>query len=444
MTDTFGNNPVTVGTPVGTPVGTAYVPNTANGDLTPIEGIAINTDSGSPPRKSTAIRLGLKDGDNVTQGLIADPAVVGDNPGTVSSKLRGLTKIFNDVWDSVNHRLHVNVDNAVALGQATSVNSSPVVPASDHPTSQVASSDGLIQTKVGEQALWLYGSGGPVDTTGKPQQLSGDRLKSWQGKNPGTGTITTTVSGDANLVFSVAPKTIMPGQGIVLSGAATPEVVYVATSYVPSNTATTIPLQTTVVSAGQTTAKWDQFHPYGGNAAAGLTHFGVLPAIMMMQDAASGANGLSVVTNAAGDGAAKASTLFAQSGLFNGSFVDRARSNMDVVLLASAARTTTQTSADQVNYNARGIKVWLDVTVPGTGSVTLTINEKDPGSGKYLLLLSGIAVTTAITSRYVIYPGFTAAANVSLNDFLPRTFQIVVTANNANSITYSVGYSLIY
>lgn len=128
---------------------------------------------------------------------------------------------------------------------------------------------------------------------------------------------------------------------------------------------------------------------------------------------------------------------------FNGTTWERTRGNLDVTLLASAARTTTQTSADIVNYSGRGIKVTLDMTVVGTGSVTLTINYKDPASGKYILLLAGVAVITNITSIYTIYPGLPVTANVSVNDILPRTFQIVVTANNANSATYSVGYSII-
>jgi hypothetical protein len=37
----------------------------------------------------------------------------------------------------------------------------------------------------------------------------------------------------------------------------------------------------------------------------------------------------------------------------------------------------------------------------------------------------------------------TAAANVAASDLLPRTYQIVITANNANSATYSVGANLI-
>jgi hypothetical protein len=52
-------------------------------------------------------------------GSTTDPAVVGDNPGTVNSHLRGLDKITADVWDSVNHRLHVNVDNSASIGGGT-------------------------------------------------------------------------------------------------------------------------------------------------------------------------------------------------------------------------------------------------------------------------------------------------------------------------------------
>ena len=116
--------------------------------------------------------------------------------------------------------------------------------------------------------------------------------------------------------------------------------------------------------------------------------------------------------------------------------------NTGVTLLPSAARTTTQTSADLVNSNAKFVHVILDMTVVGTGSVTVTINGKDPASGKYYLLLAGAAVTTNVTNVYKVGPGLTAAANAAANDFVPAIFQIVVTANNANSATYSVGYNL--
>lgn len=113
----------------------------------------------------------------------------------------------------------------------------------------------------------------------------------------------------------------------------------------------------------------------------------------------------------------------------------------NIVLFASASRTTTQTTPDQINLFARGIILILDVTVPGTGSVTLTINMKDPVSGKYKLILAGAAVITQVTNIYTIYPGAVVTANVSANANLPKTWQAIVTANNANPVTYSLGAS---
>jgi len=85
--------------------------------------------------------------------------------------------------------------------------------------------------------------------------------------------------------------------------------------------------------------------------------------------------------------------------------------------------------------------VTLDVTTPGTGSITLEIDAKDSVSGKYVALLTGAAVTTTSTNIYVIHPELTAAANSIAKDVLPHTWAVKVTANNANSMTYSVGAS---
>jgi len=130
--------------------------------------------------------------------------------------------------------------------------------------------------------------------------------------------------------------------------------------------------------------------------------------------------------------------------LFNGTGWDKQRNNLDnITVLASAARTTTQTQADQTNYNHRGIMAVLDMTTVGTGSVTLEIDAKDPVSGKYIALLTGAAVVSNSTNIYTVYPGNTVTANVSASTVLPRTWRIKVTANNANSATYSVGAMLL-
>lgn len=112
---------------------------------------------------------------------------------------------------------------------------------------------------------------------------------------------------------------------------------------------------------------------------------------------------------------------------------------------AQAGVTTTFTSEDIANGYYRGVKVVLDVTVnAGTlGSVTLTIQGKDKTSGKYYTLLAGAAVVTVVTNVYTVFPGAPASTNISANDALPDVWRILVTSNNANPVTYTVGASLL-
>ena len=121
---------------------------------------------------------------------------------------------------------------------------------------------------------------------------------------------------------------------------------------------------------------------------------------------------------------------------------------IDVVLLHSASRTTSQNNTagvgDTLNPGYTGIRVILDMTVvTASPSVTLTIQGKDPASGKYYTLLAGAAVTTATTNVYTVAPNAPVTTNVSANAELPETFRINIVANNANAGTYSVGYTLL-
>lgn len=61
------------------------------------------TDVGS----DAPLPIQVGNGANVVEGLTTDTAVVTDANGTISGKLRGLVKIFADVWDSVNHAFGV-------------------------------------------------------------------------------------------------------------------------------------------------------------------------------------------------------------------------------------------------------------------------------------------------------------------------------------------------
>lgn len=144
------------------------------------------------------------------------------------------------------------------------------------------------------------------------------------------------------------------------------------------------------------------------------------------------------------DGAANptAPQVGADEQLFNGATWDRKRNNLQGTLFASQARTATETGADQTNYNGRGIHLILNVTsIMGAPSIVLKIEGKS-ASGVYYTLLEGLPVTATGTHIYKVMPWATPIANEASADLLPRTWRVVVTHGNADSITYSVDYAI--
>ena len=116
----------------------------------------------------------------------------------------------------------------------------------------------------------------------------------------------------------------------------------------------------------------------------------------------------------------------------------------NIQIAPSASRIATFTSPDIVVGLAAQIDAILDATVNagGAGSITLTINAKDPISGKYYPLLVGAAVITVVTNVYKIGRALTAAANSIVNSGVPGILQFVVTANNANPVTWSLSINV--
>lgn len=126
--------------------------------------------------------------------------------------------------------------------------------------------------------------------------------------------------------------------------------------------------------------------------------------------------------------------------IYNGSTLDRQRSNIDLTVLASAARTAATNSADIVTYNARFLRVVVNVTaVTGSASLTFTVKAKDVLSGVYTTILASAAVIATGTTELLIGPGLLAAANAVANAPLPRTFRVEVAVGTADSATYSIG-----
>lgn len=120
-----------------------------------------------------------------------------------------------------------------------------------------------------------------------------------------------------------------------------------------------------------------------------------------------------------------------------------AENNFNSYALESAARTATATSDDLTNSRHKGCHIIIDVTVDGGGSLTPKIQGKDSVSGKYYDILVGSAISAVGTTVLKVYPGLTASVNAIENDIVPSKFRIVVTAGDANSMTYSVGISLV-
>lgn len=117
--------------------------------------------------------------------------------------------------------------------------------------------------------------------------------------------------------------------------------------------------------------------------------------------------------------------------------------NVEGTALASAARTATTNSPDLANNFGKTILVIVNVTaITGEPSITIKVQGKDPASGAFYDLLSSASITAIGTYVLQVGAGLPETANQSANKPLPKTFRISVTHANADSITYSVGYSL--
>lgn len=118
--------------------------------------------------------------------------------------------------------------------------------------------------------------------------------------------------------------------------------------------------------------------------------------------------------------------------------------NEIITVLPSAARTASVNSDDYENMHCRGVKVVVDITaIAATPSLTVKIQGKDHVSGKYYDILASVALTATGTTVLTVYPGVTAATNVSVSDVLPRFWRVSVEAADADSATYSIGAVMI-
>lgn len=149
------------------------------------------------------------------------------------------------------------------------------------------------------------------------------------------------------------------------------------------------------------------------------------------------------------DGVTAGNVLEVLWGLYNGSTIDQMRGNQDnITLLASAAITSNSQSADQTNYNARGVKVFIKTGSFGASESTMVVNVqvKDPVNGTYYTVLSSPAAGLSASSTYIltVYPGITVTANVSASDVISRTWRVSWSASNWGTGGSTLGISCAY
>lgn len=112
------------------------------------------------------------------------------------------------------------------------------------------------------------------------------------------------------------------------------------------------------------------------------------------------------------------------------------------VILPSAARTATNTTALIKNPGYKGVWFYLKVVSGATVTdyINLRVNIYDPVGGGYVQYTSFVNQTAAGDGRFVIYPGASSAGSASgnMDAPLPAEFNISVIHATAASVTYSL------
>lgn len=119
---------------------------------------------------------------------------------------------------------------------------------------------------------------------------------------------------------------------------------------------------------------------------------------------------------------------------------------------ADGARTTTFSSADQSNPNAKGLFVHLRISaVPGGDTIKAKVATRN-AYGTGFALWESATIATAVNRAFVLYPGIdtTFPSGVPGTEVLetesiviPKTFTVSVMHSGTGAFTYDLSYSLI-
>ena len=115
-------------------------------------------------------------------------------------------------------------------------------------------------------------------------------------------------------------------------------------------------------------------------------------------------------------------------------------------IITHTAAATGVNGLDINNGYGRGILIFVDITaLTGTApTLTVTLQGKDPVSGKYYTILASTALAAVATTVLRVFPGLTAAANLIANDLLPPDFRFITTIGGTTpAVTSTISYAVI-
>jgi hypothetical protein len=120
--------------------------------------------------------------------------------------------------------------------------------------------------------------------------------------------------------------------------------------------------------------------------------------------------------------------------------------NLGVDLAPSKARSAADDgNVDVSNPDGQGCHLIIDPTVNagGLGSIQVTIQGKDPLSGKKYTILQSAVLTALATVVLRVGAGLPVSANLSANDVLPKDLSINFVHGAGGPITYTARLELI-
>lgn len=117
------------------------------------------------------------------------------------------------------------------------------------------------------------------------------------------------------------------------------------------------------------------------------------------------------------------------------------------VVFPSLARiVAVYTSNEVFNPDAKGLRLYFDISVHNGGTIVGKIQTRDPVTDNWVDLTGGTTAALAganQTRTLTIYPGITVAAgtattNTEISNFVDVAWRLVVTVTTA-TVTFSVG-----